>query len=315
LITDSASFPSGHAIASSVTAIGLVVVLVPAAGRRTGWTVVAALFATLMAMSRTYLGLHWASDVIAGACIGTGLAIVWSAALELERERRRRGRSTHEVGGSVGSRTATLRVASIVLLIVGVACIAALHLLRPDLPPGGHRLSEYAIGPYGLLMTVAFTCIGVAMLALGWALASTGERRGRIVGGILVAAGVGMIIAGIWHTDPRRSGVAADTIHSTSSALATMALIGAAVIWSVVRVRDPDGTRRARTDLAAVLAVAACVLGALSPPLHRSSLTGLSQRLLWLTLLAWLLVTAWRLTPPVRRAVSDTSAPGFTMTR
>lgn len=86
----SSSFPSGHAIAASVTAIGLVVVLVPAAGRRTRWTVVAAAFATLMAMSRTYLGVHWASDVIAGACIGTGFAVVWPAALELERGLRRR---------------------------------------------------------------------------------------------------------------------------------------------------------------------------------------------------------------------------------
>jgi membrane-associated phospholipid phosphatase len=87
--TDSASFPSGHAIASSVTAIGLVVVLVHAGNRRTHWTIAAALFAALMAMSRTYLGVHWASDVIAGACIGTGMAVVWSAALELERARRR----------------------------------------------------------------------------------------------------------------------------------------------------------------------------------------------------------------------------------
>ena len=38
IVTDSPSFPSGHAIAASVTAIGLVVVLVPAASRRTRWT-------------------------------------------------------------------------------------------------------------------------------------------------------------------------------------------------------------------------------------------------------------------------------------
>ena len=42
--TSSSSFPSGHAIAASVTAIGLVVVLVPAANRRLRWTVVAATF-------------------------------------------------------------------------------------------------------------------------------------------------------------------------------------------------------------------------------------------------------------------------------
>lgn len=87
--TDSAAFPSGHAIAGSVTAIGLVVVLAPVARARTRWTVAAAAFVAFMAMSRTYLGAHWASDVVAGVCIGTGLAIVWPAGLELAREHYR----------------------------------------------------------------------------------------------------------------------------------------------------------------------------------------------------------------------------------
>ncbi|MBA3289061.1 MAG: phosphatase PAP2 family protein [Acidimicrobiia bacterium] len=87
--TSSSSFPSGHAVAASATAIGLMIVLVPAAGRRAHWTVIASTFAIVMAMSRTNLSVHWASDVIAGGCLGTGFAVVWPAALELERERRR----------------------------------------------------------------------------------------------------------------------------------------------------------------------------------------------------------------------------------
>lgn len=103
-VTDSSSFPSGHAIASSVTAIGLVIVLVPASSRRTAWTILAASFAALMATSRTYLGVHWASDVVAGACIGTGMAVVWSAALELERARRRAAPGTSPPGARGGRR-------------------------------------------------------------------------------------------------------------------------------------------------------------------------------------------------------------------
>ncbi len=91
--TSGASFPSGHAIAASVTALGLVVVLVPAASRRTHWAAIAVAFAGTMAMSRTYLAAHWASDVVAGLAIGTGLALVWPAALELLRARLRNQRA------------------------------------------------------------------------------------------------------------------------------------------------------------------------------------------------------------------------------
>ena len=103
-----------------------------------------------MAMSRTYLGAHWASDVIAGSCIGTGLAVVWSAALELERARRRRGRTGDRCPLDAGdAHGPVLRTISVVLLSLGLACVVALHVLRPDLGPAGHRISEYAIGPYG----------------------------------------------------------------------------------------------------------------------------------------------------------------------
>jgi undecaprenyl-diphosphatase len=88
--TGGAAFPSGHAIAGAVTAFGLVVVVLPASPRR--WIAIglAAAFAGLMAISRTYLAAHWLTDTIAGVCIGTGLALVWPAALELARDRRRR---------------------------------------------------------------------------------------------------------------------------------------------------------------------------------------------------------------------------------
>jgi membrane-associated phospholipid phosphatase len=86
--TTGASLPSGHAIAGAVTAFGLVVVLMPATSRRLMAIGLAAAFAGLMATSRTYLAAHWLTDTIAGVCIGTGLALVWPAALEIARARR-----------------------------------------------------------------------------------------------------------------------------------------------------------------------------------------------------------------------------------
>jgi len=82
------SFPSGHAIAGAVTAFGLVVVLLTPRPRRLLWIGAAAAFAGLMALSRTYLSVHWLSDVLTGVFIGTGFALVWPAGLELLRDRR-----------------------------------------------------------------------------------------------------------------------------------------------------------------------------------------------------------------------------------
>ena len=86
--TDSFSFPSGHAIAGAVTAVGIVIVLLPPGPRRWRWEVQAALFAGLMALSRTYLGVHWLSDVVGGCLLGVTLAVGWPALLQELRERR-----------------------------------------------------------------------------------------------------------------------------------------------------------------------------------------------------------------------------------
>ena len=85
--TSGASFPSGHAIAGAVTAFALVVAFLPRGRRRLRWMVVATLFAGSMAWSRTYLGAHWATDTIAGICIGAGVAILSEVVFEEGRRR------------------------------------------------------------------------------------------------------------------------------------------------------------------------------------------------------------------------------------
>jgi uncharacterized protein DUF998 len=56
---------------------------------------------------------------------------------------------------------------AIACFLVVLAALLALHLLRPEFDPLTHRLSEYAIGPYGFLMTLAFATAGLGLLALG----------------------------------------------------------------------------------------------------------------------------------------------------
>jgi membrane-associated phospholipid phosphatase len=86
--TSAASFPSGHAIATAVTAVGLVLVLAPPGPRRWRWEVYAVEFTAVMALSRVYLRAHWLSDTVAGALLGAGLALGWPALLMAVRHRR-----------------------------------------------------------------------------------------------------------------------------------------------------------------------------------------------------------------------------------
>ena len=68
------SFPSGHAAYASATAVALVLLFSKPGGKRTLWYALAALATAGMVWSRTYLQVHWLSDVLAGATLG--LAVV-----------------------------------------------------------------------------------------------------------------------------------------------------------------------------------------------------------------------------------------------
>jgi membrane-associated phospholipid phosphatase len=74
--TSGASFPSGHAIAASVTVLAAVIALVPPGRRRVWWGAAAVAFSILMGLSRAYLAAHWLSDAAAGILLGTSCALV-----------------------------------------------------------------------------------------------------------------------------------------------------------------------------------------------------------------------------------------------
>jgi hypothetical protein len=174
------------------------------------------------------------------------------------------------------------------LLVCGVLVIV-LHIVRPDLPPAAHRLSEYAIGPHGWLMTTAFFALGCALATLGLAIVSEGPRGVTwIIPATTLAAGVGMFISGVFETgDPASS----DAIHSLASISATVAVVAIALVHSIPAARRWSDVPLGRVGI--VLALTAAVLAAIAPVLHDTRWTGLGQRLLWIVLVIWVLRALW----------------------
>ncbi|MDO4762244.1 MAG: phosphatase PAP2 family protein [Corynebacterium sp.] len=73
------SFPSGHAAAATACAV---VVWIGMRGTTHRWVSVAAgVLALCIATSRLYVGVHWLSDVIAGALIGASFTLITAAVL------------------------------------------------------------------------------------------------------------------------------------------------------------------------------------------------------------------------------------------
>jgi hypothetical protein len=188
--------------------------------------------------------------------------------------------------------------ATLSALVLALACVGGvvvLHVTRPDLDPMQHVLSEYANGPFGIVMTAVFYGAGVACVALGWRL-RTALRWGAITAAtptLLIVAGVGMVAAGIFEVGPPTAPESlAETIHSLTSIGAFVALVAAMALFAVACGRDPDWI--AFRGTAAVLAGMAIVAAAASPLAEQTPWPGAVQRLLAGTVVLWLLLTARR---------------------
>lgn len=98
--TLNASFPSGHALLSTVFYLTLGVMLTRAVPRRRlkAFVLGAAMtVAGLVGATRVYLGAHWLSDVIAGWCAGAAWAMtLWLVAWAVQRRQARHAGGLHD---------------------------------------------------------------------------------------------------------------------------------------------------------------------------------------------------------------------------
>src|ERR1700686_4542618 len=99
-----------------------------------------------------------------------------------------------------GACSALIAIGGILYFVVAVV---ALHVLRSELNPTRRAVSNYAVGPFGLLMTSAFFTLALSefALALGLTRSLTTSRRAFISVLLLNLAGAGMVVTGIFPGD------------------------------------------------------------------------------------------------------------------
>ncbi len=93
--SDEGSFPSGHVANAATIAVVIAVVFGLGPDRRWWVWLLASAYVVAMALSRTYLGVHWLTDTIGGALIGAGIAVaLWAPIADRLSAEPRPARST-----------------------------------------------------------------------------------------------------------------------------------------------------------------------------------------------------------------------------
>jgi hypothetical protein len=198
------------------------------------------------------------------------------------------------------ARTALAAVMAFLLLL------AALHLIEPEFDPSRRLISEYELGRYGWLMSLAFFALGVGVLAM---LRSTWDssaiRRSRIGRGWFLAISGAFFGGGIFYpyTPPNLSsylhGVCGAIVIVTFPIAATFYGSGLvhSQVWTASRGRLRWATVFVWVGLLSFVG-SMIILGIISQPVDRSNASlpiGWQNRFMIVTYSLWLMIVTWPL--------------------
>ncbi len=85
--------------------------------------------------------------------------------------------------------------------ITFIILLALLHVIKPDIEPSWNFISEYQVGHFGWLMSLAFVSLALSCLFLSIALWKEVNLVGKIGIVMILLSSAGMFIAAIFKTD------------------------------------------------------------------------------------------------------------------
>ena len=205
--------------------------------------------------------------------------------------------------------------AALVAALCFVAVLLLLHLVRADLAPSWHMISEYGVGPRGWIMSLAFYALATAfvMLALTFAVDARGPLGFAAVG-LLLLAGVGAAIGGTFPVDPPGTLPAnfsrAGQLHGLGFMIGVPGTLFGVTCLTIYLLRQP-AWREARAMLLATAGavwLTMIIFGVSMARLMRAGATGEAfvigwqNRALVLAWAAYVVAVAWRVVRSARTA-------------
>jgi Protein of unknown function (DUF998) len=227
------------------------------------------------------------------------------------------------MSGAFSIRAARLAIVAIVLYQI---LLIALIFLRPDLAPSWHTISEWAIGPYGWIMSGAFLISAMSYAALFVMLKpQLHGSLGRIGLGIFLMCVIGATGVGICTTDPM-------PLHSPLSTTGTLHVIFgtsqlvllpfAALLINLSLARNNETWAPARRILLwtaglplfgflSFAVYSAIFVFPLGPSAYGTGVNiGWPPRFAFLTYMLWVVILGWQATRCSRRASTEIQAKG-----
>lgn len=181
--------------------------------------------------------------------------------------------------------TKTIVFISLCGLILFAVIVCLLHFLRPDKNMLSCFVSEYAVGDYGLLMTIAFYALTFAatLLLRGLLLNTKSSKTSKIT---LIIFCVGMLLVAIFPTDiPGELPTDRGLIHGFAALIALTGLGFSMIAWGVVFKKNNTLHKLAKPSIFyGVVSLALLIIFIASP----ISFRGLTQRFLLTWDISWL---------------------------
>jgi Protein of unknown function (DUF998) len=174
--------------------------------------------------------------------------------------------------------------------------LALLHPLRPDLSPPAHMISEYAVGPWGWVMTLCFAAFATSsgsVLVLGW---SRVKALGRVGLVFLAFATIGLALAVVFPIDPTATSQETMSLSGRMHGVGFMVGVPGqlfAVLLLTIALRKPALTvLAAGVWMSLVLMAYAIVTSGMHPGDPPHGWFGIPNRTFMSLYAAWLAVTA-----------------------